>query len=60
MSKTWFVTVSNFGNDEDVITIENTIMCEREEGSHYHLNLDNGIQIIFDKPIVKVENEEEL
>lgn len=59
MSKTWFITLDHFGSDEDVVTIENTITCKQRKGSYYHVELDNGICMVFDKPILKIENEDD-
>lgn len=60
MSNVWFVTLDHFGKDEDIVTIENTKTCIQKENSHYHVIVDGGISICFDKPIKCIESEEDI
>lgn len=60
MSNVWFITLDNFGKSEDIITIENTRTCIQKKDSYYHVIIDGGISIHFDKPIKRIENEKDI
>lgn len=60
MSNTWFVTLDHYGRGEDIVTIMNSNICCKKENNYYNVTLQNGIVVSFDKPILKIENEDDL